>query len=98
MKQIVDVLLRNFVKRLDVLEIDVAFSDEAKAFLIDRGFDPALGARPLKRAIQRYLEDPLSELILAHGVQKDADIHVGVGADALAFNVGSNAQEDAPQP
>jgi len=97
MRQIVDVLLRNFVKRLDVLEIQVTFSEEAKSFLIDHGFDPALGARPLKRAIQRHLEDPLSELILAHGVQKDAEIHVGTGPDGLAFNVVSAAQEDAPQ-
>jgi ATP-dependent Clp protease ATP-binding subunit ClpC len=97
MRQIVEVLLRNFVKRLDVLEIDVNVSEEAKAFLIDHGFDPSLGARPLRRAIQRYLEDPLSELILAHGIQKDAEIQVGVGADELAFAVGSNAGEDAPQ-
>jgi len=97
MRQIVEVLLRNFVKRLDVLEIDVNVSEEAKAFLIDHGFDPALGARPLRRAIQRYLEDPLSELILAHGVQKDTEIQVGVGADELAFAVASDAGEDAPQ-
>ncbi len=97
MRQIVEVLLRNFVKRLDVLEIDVNVSDEAKAFLIDHGFDPALGARPLRRAIQRYLEDPLSELILAHGIQKDAEIKVGVAADELAFAVASDAGEDAPQ-
>jgi ATP-dependent Clp protease ATP-binding subunit ClpC len=97
MRQIVDVLLRNFVKRLDVLEIDVKFSEEAKSFLIDQGFDPALGARPLRRAIQRYLEDPLSELILAHGVQKDAEIQVGVGSGELAFALDSNAEEDAPQ-
>jgi ATP-dependent Clp protease ATP-binding subunit ClpC len=97
MRQIVDVLLRNFVKRLDVLEIDVNVSEEAKAFLIDHGFDPALGARPLRRAIQRYLEDPLSELILAHGIQKDAEIKVGVAADELAFALASDAGEDAPQ-
>ncbi len=100
MKQIVDVLLENFVKRLDVLEVNVTFSDEAKLFLIDHGFDPALGARPVKRAIQRYVEDPLSELILAHGVQKDAGVRVGVAAGELSFETSGKpekAEEDAPK-
>ena len=96
MTQIVEVLLRNFVHRLDVLEVDVKFTEEAKAFLIDRGFDPALGARPLRRAIQRYLEDPLSELLLAHGLSKDAEILVRAGADDLTFEV-TPAREDAPK-
>jgi ATP-dependent Clp protease ATP-binding subunit ClpC len=92
MRKIVDVLLSNFVKRLDVLEVNVTFSDEAKQFLMEHGFDPALGARPVKRAIQRYVEDPLSELILAHGIQKDAGVRVGVGAGELSFQT-----EDAPE-
>jgi ATP-dependent Clp protease ATP-binding subunit ClpC len=96
MKQIVEVLLRSFVRRLDVLQVEVKFSDEAKAFLIEHGFDPALGARPLRRAIQRYLEDPLSELMLSHGVSKDAEILVTPGADELNFAV-TPAQEDAPK-
>jgi ATP-dependent Clp protease ATP-binding subunit ClpC len=100
MKQIVDVLLKNFVKRLDVLEVNVTFSDEAKLFLIEHGFDPALGARPVKRAIQRYVEDPLSELILAHGLQKDAGVRVGVAAGELSFDTdgqSEKAEEDAPK-
>jgi ATP-dependent Clp protease ATP-binding subunit ClpC len=98
MTKIVDVLLRNFMKRLEVLDISVEVSAEAKSFLIEHGFDPALGARPLKRAIQRYLEDPLSELVLAHGVQKDAGVHVAVGKDELTFQVVAAAQEDTTQP
>jgi ATP-dependent Clp protease ATP-binding subunit ClpC len=100
MKQIVDVLLTNFVKRLDVLDVNVTFSDEAKLFLIEHGFDPALGARPVKRAIQRYVEDPLSELILAHGLQKDAGVYVGVAAGELSFETdgkSEQAKEDAPK-
>jgi len=100
MKQIVDVLLTNFVKRLDVLDVNVTFSDEAKLFLIEHGFDPALGARPVKRAIQRYVEDQLSELILAHGLQKDAGVYVGVAAGELSFETdgkSEQAKEDAPK-
>jgi ATP-dependent Clp protease ATP-binding subunit ClpC len=98
MTQIVDVLLGNFMARLDVLDVRVTVSKEARTFLVEHGFDPALGARPLKRAIQRYLEDPLSELILTHGIQKDADIRVGVGRDELSFEVATQAQPDGAQP
>ena len=98
MTQIVDVLLGNFMARLDLLDVRVRVSKEARTFLVEHGFDPALGARPLKRAIQRYLEDPLSELILTHGIQKDADIHVGVGADNLSFDVTTQTQPDGAQP
>jgi ATP-dependent Clp protease ATP-binding subunit ClpC len=98
MVQIVEVLLRNFMARLDVLDVRVTVSAEAKAFLVDHGFDPALGARPLKRAIQRFLEDPLSELILAHGVQKDAEISVGLGNHELSFDVVTQPQPDSAQP
>ncbi len=100
MKQIVDVLLKNFTKRLDVLEVNVSFSDEAKQFLIEHGFDPALGARPVKRAIQRYVEDPLSELILAHGVPKEAGVRVGVSDGELSFETSGKpekAAEDVPK-
>ena len=89
-----EVLLGNFTARLDLLDVRVSVSAPAKAFLVDHGFDPALGARPLKRAIQRYLEDPLSELILAHGVQKDAEITVNAGANELSFDVETQAQTD----
>jgi ATP-dependent Clp protease ATP-binding subunit ClpC len=99
MKDIVEILLRNFVKRLSVLEMEIDFSDAAKAFLIDKGFDPALGARPIKRAIQRYLEDPLSELLLKQGVKHDAEVHVDADSDQLSFQVVSRsagpATEDA---
>jgi len=98
MTQIVDVLLGNFMSRLDVLDVRVTVSKEARSFLVEHGFDPALGARPLKRAIQRYLEDPLSELILTHGVQRDVDIHVGVGNDELTFEVTGQPQPDGAQP
>ncbi|HKW15514.1 MAG TPA: ATP-dependent Clp protease ATP-binding subunit [Candidatus Krumholzibacteria bacterium] len=98
MTQIVDVLLGNFMARLDVLDVRVKVAKDARTFLVEHGFDPALGARPLKRAIQRYLEDPLSELILTHGIQKDADIQVGVGGDELSFEVTTQTQPDGAQP
>jgi len=62
--KIIDIALKDVVKRLKDLGFDIKLTDGAKDFLSDKGFDPAYGARPLHRAIQKYLEDPLAEEIL----------------------------------
>jgi len=96
MKEILEILLGNFTKRLSVLELEIDFTAGAKAFLIDQGFDPALGARPIKRAIQRHLEDPLSELMLKQGINRDAEIHVDAEGGQLTFRaVSKTTKEDA---
>jgi len=64
MRQIVDILLKEVEERLSDTGVTLKISDEAKDLLIEKGFDPGFGARPLRRAIQRFLEDPLSEEIL----------------------------------
>jgi ATP-dependent Clp protease ATP-binding subunit ClpC len=97
MKDIVEILLGFFRQRLEVLDIAVVFTDEAKSFLIDKGFDPALGARPLKRAIQRYLEDPLSELMLKQGMSGDAEIRVAMDDGNLKFDMVSKSGKDTSQ-
>jgi ATP-dependent Clp protease ATP-binding subunit ClpC len=86
MSEIVEILLGNFTKRLNILEMAVDFAPEAKEFLVEKGFDPALGARPLKRAIQRYLEDPLSEMLLQSGMKREGEVAVGVGEVGLTFD------------
>ena len=95
MQEIVEILLRNFCKRLEVLQMEIEFTPEAKAFLIEKGFDPSLGARPLKRAIQRHLEDPLSELLLKQGMGVDSEIRVDVKDGNLTFDVVSKSGTDA---
>ncbi|MDH3215790.1 MAG: ATP-dependent Clp protease ATP-binding subunit [Candidatus Krumholzibacteria bacterium] len=92
MEKIVGIMLNDFITRLKTLDYEIDFSDDSKAFLMDEGFDPALGARPLRRAIQRYLEDPLSELLLRKGLKKDAEIHVAVKKGALDFEVVAKAK------
>ncbi len=96
MYEIVEILLRDFMKRLEILEMKVTFTDGSKKFLIDKGFDAALGARPLKRAIQKYLEDPLSELLLKRGLSSEAEIKVDVDEkDAkLKFEVNATTKKD----
>jgi len=98
MKQIVDIMLGDFAKRLDVLDHKITFSEECKDFLMEKGFDPALGARPLRRAIQKYLEDPLSEILLRKGLGKEAEIRVGVEGDQLTFEVVPREQGQEENP
>jgi ATP-dependent Clp protease ATP-binding subunit ClpC len=63
-KQIVDLLLRRVREQLESQALDLVMTDDAKELLGKKGYDPQLGARPLRRAIQRMLEDPLSEKVL----------------------------------
>lgn len=62
--KIIDIALDELYKRLGDLEYSLVLSDEAKEFVSEKGFDPQYGARPLNRAIQKYIEDPLAEYIL----------------------------------
>lgn len=61
---IVDIQMRELVKRMSQLNIKIQLMKQAREFLVDKGFDPAFGARPLKRALQKYIEDPIAEEIL----------------------------------
>ncbi|MCS7170069.1 MAG: ATP-dependent Clp protease ATP-binding subunit, partial [Candidatus Kapabacteria bacterium] len=68
--RIIDIQLQRLLKRLEVQHITLELAKSAREFLIDKGFDEKFGARPLRRALQRYLEDPLAEEILK-GILKD---------------------------
>ncbi len=62
--EIIDILMKNVTKRLTTLGLSLELTEDAKSFLADKGYDQQFGARPLHRAIQKYLEDPLAEEIL----------------------------------
>ena len=62
--QIVDIAVQDIIKRLKTMNMSLELTKSAKEFLAEKGYDPAFGARPLKRAVQKYLEEPLSEEIL----------------------------------
>jgi ATP-dependent Clp protease ATP-binding subunit ClpC len=85
--QIVVVLLRDVQSRLGEEELTLRLTPAASDFLVDRGYDEHYGARPLKRAIQKYVEDPLSEKILVGEFAKGDEIEVDVAPDKerLAF-------------
>jgi ATP-dependent Clp protease ATP-binding subunit ClpC len=88
-RQIVGILLQEVRKRLAEEELTIRLSDAASDFLVTHGFDEQYGARPLKRAIQRYVEDPLSEKILVGDFSKGDEIEVDLAADGskLEFRV-----------
>jgi len=90
MERIVTIMLDEFIGRLKAFDLEIAFSPDSKEFLMDKGFDPGLGARPLRRAIQKYVEDPLSELLLKKGLKKESEITVAVEDGELAFGVAGN--------
>jgi ATP-dependent Clp protease ATP-binding subunit ClpC len=63
-KTIVELLLRRIRQSLAERELQLELSEDAKDLLVDKGWDPSMGARPLRRAIQRYIEDPLADFVL----------------------------------
>jgi ATP-dependent Clp protease ATP-binding subunit ClpC len=79
--QVVHILLAEVQGRLQQEELSLRVTDPAIEFLVDKGYDQKFGARPLRRAIQRYLEDPLSEMILVSHFGAGAEIEVEVDPD-----------------
>lgn len=75
--KIIDIELKALIKRVGDLGYHVQVSDAAKNFLTEKGFDPQYGARPLKRAIQKYLEDELAEVIIKGAVPEGGTLEVG---------------------
>lgn len=83
--KIIDIELRDLYKRTDNLEISLQLTTELKDFIVDKGYDQKNGARPLKRAVQKYLEDPLSEYILAHPTMGKC-LQIDVKNDEITIN------------
>jgi len=86
LKQILEIEINEVRKRLADKEINIELTGKAKEFLIERGFDVTFGARPIKRTIQRFLEDPLAESIIADKFKKGKKIKVDAKVDSLTFN------------
>ena len=85
--QIVDLMLQNTIKALKGKDINIEISNEAKNYLLEKGTDIKFGARPLRRAIQRYLEDELSEMILKGELLDGQTVYVDFKEDKLKFEI-----------
>jgi ATP-dependent Clp protease ATP-binding subunit ClpC len=83
--KIVELETANFAKRLAERKIPLEFTDEAKQLLIDKGYDAKYGARPLRRAVEHYLEDPLAEALLRGEVKDGEPCLVARDGDKLVF-------------
>jgi ATP-dependent Clp protease ATP-binding subunit ClpC len=84
--KIVQIMLREVRKRLSEEELTLSLTDAATDFLVQHGHDESFGARPLKRAIQRFIEDPLSEKILTGEFSKGEELEVDVSSDGTKLD------------
>jgi ATP-dependent Clp protease ATP-binding subunit ClpC len=103
-KEIVELLLRRIRQSMAERELQLELTEGAKEMLVDKGWDPAMGARPLRRAIQRYVEDPLADFVLRESVPSGSTVLVEkpaepqAGAESSDGDVKLTVIEPAPKP
>ncbi len=85
--KIIDIEMNNLLKRIETLGYTVKISEEAKDFIAEKGFDAKFGARPLKRAIQKYFEDPLSEEIINAQIKEGDMIQVSLSKEKTTLEM-----------
>ena len=86
MTKIVDIQMKRLAKLLEDRKIEIKLDPSAREWLAEKGWDPAYGARPLKRVIQKSIQDPLAELILAGSVKDGEKVTISTGKQGLTFN------------
>ena len=96
MAAIVDIQFGRLAKLLADRKITLDLDPKARAWLAEKGYDPAYGARPLKRVIQKAVQDPLAEMILGGEIQDGESVPVTAGRSGL--RIGSAADADEPEP
>jgi ATP-dependent Clp protease ATP-binding subunit ClpB len=84
---IVDIQMKRLESRLAEMNMTLQLSDNARSFLAEKGFDRVYGARPLKRAIQKYIENPLSMEILQGNISEGTTVSADVDGDQIVFTV-----------
>jgi ATP-dependent Clp protease ATP-binding subunit ClpC len=104
--QIVDLMLNRLRVQMAEHEVTIELTDEAKDLLVEKGYDPAMGARPLRRAIQRFIEDPLADFVLGRSLEpgstilvarrNDEEVDITVVPPAPPEAIGVSATPDAP--
>src|SRR5947208_15579932 len=90
--QILDLEIKKVMHRLKGKKLHLALDEKAKDFLVEKGYDPTYGARPMRRAVERYLEDPLAEEILKGNVHGDEPVQVSVADGKLSFTQKATAE------
>jgi ATP-dependent Clp protease ATP-binding subunit ClpC len=95
-KRIVDLMMVRLTEQLKAKDLEIELSDAAKGFLAEKGYDPSLGARPLRRTIQRLVEDPLSEKLLWKEFRAGQTVIVDVVDGEIAFDIPALPPETPP--
>ncbi len=90
--EILDLEIRKVMQRLKNRNIALHLDEKAKNFLVEKGYDPQYGARPMRRSVERFLEDPLAEEILRGTLHDGEPIHVSVEKDRLVFTQNTAAE------
>jgi ATP-dependent Clp protease ATP-binding subunit ClpC len=85
--KIVDLEVAKVIERIRAKDIQVRLDTTAVEFLIDKGYDPTYGARPMRRAVGKYLEDPLAEEFLRGNIKQGDTLEVHAAGEQLAFKV-----------
>ncbi|HET7898926.1 MAG TPA: ATP-dependent Clp protease ATP-binding subunit, partial [Flavisolibacter sp.] len=95
--EIIDILMKGVLKRLNNLGFSLQLTDDAKSFLADKGYDQQFGARPLHRAIQKYLEDPLAEEILNMNIKAGDVLEADLDKEneKLVFSIKSGVEQES---
>jgi ATP-dependent Clp protease ATP-binding subunit ClpC len=96
LQQIVDLEIEKVAKRIKNKEITIELDQSAKDLLIEKGYDPTYGARPMRRAVERYLEDPMAEEILRGGLKAGDVAKVVEKEGKLTFTVTESSAPSAP--
>jgi ATP-dependent Clp protease ATP-binding subunit ClpC len=97
-KQIVELLLLRIRESLRERELQLELTEEARDLLVDKGWDPSMGARPLRRAIQRYIEDPLADFVLRSELTPGATVMVDKAPDGDDREVSIEIVQPKPAP
>ena len=85
--RIIDITLKDVFKRLANLGYELILNDEARSFVAEKGFDPQFGARPLNRAIQKYIEDPLAEFLLSENPAEGTVLEAQMNEDGSGLKI-----------
>jgi len=95
--RIVDLEVDKVLTRIKAKEVHIELQQSAKEFLIEKGYDPQYGARPMRRAVERFLEDPLAEELLRGNVKPGDHVQVVAADSKLSFQV-PESQEQSNTP
>jgi ATP-dependent Clp protease ATP-binding subunit ClpC len=98
LRRIVDIEVRHVAERLSQRRITLLLAEDAKEYVIDQGFNPEFGARPLRRAVQRLLEDPLSEEVLRGAFPENSVVKVTMHEGHLRFDAVVAKPPPPPKP